>query len=152
MYDYPKIHEAAFRGDIETVKQLLEQGISIETLCSLSATCLFSAVTENQLEMVQFLLERGANVNHQITRKMIGNIIIGGRTPLRGAVHSASIAVVELLLKWGADASLCDDEGITALDSAMRLAQNNPNANRPIDCFPEKVKILQSHLSHVANL
>ena len=55
---------AAGRGDLETVRQLLDDNPAwIHTVGSHGRTMLWEAAYRGKLEMVQFLLERGADIN-----------------------------------------------------------------------------------------
>ena len=55
---------AAGRGDLETVRQLVDDNPAwIHTVGSHGRTMLWEAAYRGRLEMVQFLLERGADIN-----------------------------------------------------------------------------------------
>ena len=58
-------------------------------------------------DVCELLLERGADVNAQ-TRS-------GKASSLHRAAYSGCIAVVELLIRYGADPRLCDSDGQTPL-------------------------------------
>ena len=63
--DFLKIVAAAAgRGDLETVRQLLDDNPAwVHTVGSHGRTMLWEAAYRGKLEMVQFLLERGADIN-----------------------------------------------------------------------------------------
>jgi hypothetical protein len=71
---------------------------------------------ENDLAAIpwaRLLLERGANVNARFWGE------VDGETPLMLVMEDCHPGFVELLLEYGADGSLKDERGWTALDSAM---------------------------------
>ena len=68
------------------------------------------AVTNNQFAMVQFLIERGANVN-----ELHENFA----TPLHIAAKFGSDAMIRLLLDSGGDPNIASESGITPLAVAL---------------------------------
>lgn len=92
-----KIHDFAGQGNITGVKQQLTNGVNIDCLEKSSQTPLMCAVssTNASLEMVQFLVESGADVN-----------AVGGEYnyPVLGfAVQSENVDIIQYLLDAGAD-------------------------------------------------
>lgn len=73
-------------------------------------TLLAVACVQGHLATVRFRVERGANPNRPVG--------ILARTPLMSAVEMGHPEVVEYLLKAGADVSVSDKEGRTALQMA----------------------------------
>src|SRR5436305_2057973 len=55
--------DAAFRGDIDAVRDLIDKGADINERDSFNSTALHYAVTKRNGEMVDLLLERGADVS-----------------------------------------------------------------------------------------
>jgi len=89
-----KIHRAAQRGKIEVVKQLVETGTPVEEKSSRGSTALFVASNYGRLDIVKYLILKGADVD-----------AIGGDLPYYtggNSLHAASqwghIDVVKLLL------------------------------------------------------
>lgn len=83
---------------MELVTLLLEAGASINAMDNKSGqTPLMHAVEGNNGDMVQFLIERGCDVNRQS---------YSGNTALHGACGRGQVDTVRLLLKNGADSSL----------------------------------------------
>ena len=67
---------------------------------------------------MQKLIEAGANVNLPKVNAMRNPFLPDGQTPLMMAAQSASLNLVKLLLKHGADPTRKDSTGRTALDYA----------------------------------
>jgi ankyrin repeat protein len=96
-----------------TVIALLDAGAKVDEVDGDGITSLSWAAISNRIDMARLLIERGADVNH-LDKK--------GMTPL---LYAASIdfgdsAMVDLLLRSGADATMRTPEGLTALDLAQK--------------------------------
>lgn len=61
-HNYP-MHFAALEGNVELLEKLLREGYSIDSKDNLDSTPLHVATMANQAEVVQFLIDNGANVN-----------------------------------------------------------------------------------------
>ena len=72
------MHTAARAGDLERVKSLLAQGISVNAPDTLGGTALHDASWAGHVSVVELLLGAGADVNARHTE--------GGSTPLHYAV------------------------------------------------------------------
>jgi ankyrin repeat protein len=88
-----EIHDAARRGDIETVGKLLDQGVAPDTKDETGETPLLSASLAGNADVVAILVERGAKTGSRNDR---------GLTPLHGAAYAGSIKTVRLLVESGA--------------------------------------------------
>ncbi|MDD5773688.1 MAG: ankyrin repeat domain-containing protein [bacterium] len=97
---------AAEKGDINTVKQLLDQGADINVKDRNGITALITAVWNSYTEIVKLLLEKGADVNAKDDY---------GRTVLMKAVEDGNIEIIKLLMDKGADINKKDIDGNTAL-------------------------------------
>src|SRR5882724_1904354 len=102
-----RLADAAMHGDKEAVRSLLKQKLDISTPQGDGATALHWAAFQDDLEMAQLLLQAGANVK-AATRE-------GAITPLFMACTNGSAAMIEALLKAGADANSVKANGTTAL-------------------------------------
>lgn len=109
---------AAGRGDLDTVHQLLDDKPEwIHTVGSHGRTMLWEAAYRGKLEMVQFLLERGADINLPGCYHIQHRLEI---TPYCVARYEGRDAVAAYLLEQGATvdihtaAYLADYEGVRA--------------------------------------
>ena len=81
---------AAYYGFTEVVRLLVtHQGIEADLTDNLDQTSLYKAAGEGHIEVVELLLNAGANVNHQTDEKW---------TPLQTAVYNKRPEIVKLLL------------------------------------------------------
>ena len=60
---YSIIHYAAYTGDVNRVKLLVKKGADVNAVARDRSTALHIAVKRNNLEVVQWLIANGANVN-----------------------------------------------------------------------------------------
>jgi len=144
------LSDATFCNDIDTVRQILAQGVELNSFDSDGSTPLRSAILGLYPNMVKILLEAGANPSLSndenshtplidATRRspkayLICSLLIAagadinattdeGKTALIGAAYFGSLEIVQMLLKAGADVNIKDNEGKTALDYAI-IAKN----------------------------
>lgn len=82
--------QAAALGQFEAVKELINDGLDINTICPYEGdTVLTYAASEGHVEMVKWLLDHGADPDHLNDAK---------ESPLHYAVFNNDLPVVELLL------------------------------------------------------
>lgn len=105
--------DAAYFGDIKKIEALLEGGMDINET-SKGSSLLQVATATGQVEVVEFLLKKGADVNLKDDF---------GATVLHLAAFNNDRPILELLINAGADLSAEDKEGSSALHYAA--AQNN---------------------------
>jgi hypothetical protein len=103
------IHSAVKNGNLNRVRTLLNQGVSVNSRDMKDWTPLFRAAVGERLNMVRLLLERGANVNAR-TRL--------NETPLHAAAASGHLNIVRELLQHGANINARNHAGMTPADSA----------------------------------
>ena len=107
------IHLASYYGEVEIVRELLEQGQNVNLVPEgggLSA--LHWAVYNNHSELLIYLLEYGANPN------ICAGGIYQDRTPLHYAVTADRPIMARQLLDYGADPLQKDTEGRRPVDLA----------------------------------
>jgi ankyrin repeat protein len=103
---------AAEYGDVPKIRALLDLGANVKGRDASDRTPLIYALEMGDAELhgvVEALITLGPDVNAQSHR---------GRTPLMAAVIRGAAEVVDMLLKRGADPTLKDRTGRTALDRA----------------------------------
>ena len=101
------IHEAAYTGNIEAVKQHLAAGTDVNAKASRGWTPLHSVASK---EIAELLIANGADVN---AKDKIG------WTPLFFAAFTDATAVAELLIAEGVDVNAKNDNGWTPLNLAV---------------------------------
>ena len=111
------LHAAAEGGNIFIVRSMLSCDIDINSKGDkCSATPLIIATMENHVEVMKYLLQKGADIS-----------LTTGSPKRRSALHIASehgsIAAIELLLSGGLSVDLRDGEGNTPLVCAAACGQ-----------------------------
>lgn len=99
-------------NDVETVKNLLQQGVELNTLYELSP--LTEATRQGNLEIMKLLIKAGADVNLQMEE---------GYTALMDAALAGNIDAVKMLVEAGADVNIKDIYQEHALSMAAHNAQ-----------------------------
>jgi ankyrin repeat protein len=122
---FTPLHLAAFFGQAEAARFLLQHGADLEAVTrnrrfAAGAHPLHSAVAAQDREVVALLLEAGADPNARQH---------GGFTPLLEAAQLGNVDLVVLLLAHGTDRGGRLDDGSSAADLA-RKAGNAPLADR----------------------
>lgn len=109
------IHMAAGDGDIDGVKKCLERNPKLINARNADGrTPLHEAALEGQMEIVEFLLSRKAEMNLQDKK---------GQTPLHLAAKEGFMKVIKLLIDNKAELNIKDDNGKTPL--AIAVAKKN---------------------------
>ncbi|WP_371222854.1 ankyrin repeat domain-containing protein [Orientia tsutsugamushi] len=102
------LHEAAKRGDIQTVELILHEKENdldyINSPDRTNSTALHYAIRANHLEVASLLLTYGADPNAQDMH---------GLTPFHSAFWEGRLEFIKLLLKNGANPNLADNHGAT---------------------------------------
>ncbi len=111
----PLMFAAMYNPVVRVTKALLNAGASPERGDSFGQNALNYAARLNANPAVLEALLAGRDVNYRSA---------AGETPLMNAAQNRNAAVTELLLERGADVSLTDPEGRTALSFAAASNQN----------------------------
>ena len=101
--------DAAYHGNIEKVKHLLEKGVDIQYKDTLGINALKCAIWQNHKEIISFLLSQGIGID-------MATVL--GHTPLTKAISDGNIEIVRLLLEYGADSKLENGTSLTPLHYA----------------------------------
>lgn len=136
-----KLNRAVMEGSIETVRQLLEEGVDVNVKLDFGWTCLLSAVQGNHEEIVHLLLDQGAN---PLVKKE------NGATPFIIAGTTGNVSLLKLFLSKGSQVNECDVNGFTAFMEAAQYGKEdalrylytqgaNVNLKRVVD--EEKMRI-----------
>ena len=130
---------ASSGGDLPALERLLRDDKDIDTRGSMKntnededikITMLDAAASHNQIEIVEYLIREGANVNLQND----------GETRLLSAAYQGQHQILELLVNNGADTNHKRFRGASALHEAV--------ANVSAENLKPKIAILETLLSH----
>lgn len=142
------VHDVVAAGDAARVQEMLAQDPdAIERRDKLGKTPLFFAVTYGREEMVDLLIEQGADVNAQddtgltplhvaafmsrpaCAEKLlnagarIDTVDVFGDTPLHSAAIHGMTGMIGFLVRRGADVTAANNKGETPLDLAVKYEQ-----------------------------
>ncbi len=101
------------RCDFALLMFLVEHGADIYAFDNEGVSIFDMAITYNNIEMVEFLLSKGVDVN--ATRRR------SGFTPLMCAACYGRNAIVELFLAKGVNKNAVDSKGLNAIDFARKM-------------------------------
>lgn len=110
-FEGERLHFAAQDGDFDEVRRLVSDGADVNVFDSLGKTPLHYAVEREWLEIAQYLIEQGADVNAR-HESSIGN------TPLGEVAGTCSLRIAKLLVEAGADPAIPGWMQLTALHRA----------------------------------
>ena len=130
------IHLASYYGEVEIIRELLEQGMDINLMPEgggLSA--LHWAVYNNHMDLMTFLLEQGADPN------LPAGGFYNHRTPLHYAVSAIRYNMAELLLEYNGDPLQKDAEGRHPID--LILARIN---DQKTSAYSRMLALLESYI------
>lgn len=107
------LYGAAYKGHLDTVKLLVENGADMDVRMYRGFTPLMGALINGQYNVVKYLVSKNASVNAADCR---------GETPLMYAASTPSgKEIVELLISKGADVNARNDEGESVLQKSDSL-------------------------------
>lgn len=103
------LHKAAYKGEVDSCRECIEQGIDVNVPGAGSRTPLHRAVGEDNAECCHFLISKGAKVNFPDG---------SGRTPMHWAAISGALSCGRILQENGAEFTLKTKSGMTPLHMA----------------------------------
>lgn len=132
------LREAILDKHEDIVKVLLFKGLGQDhVLCDNSIRLMFTATSNGFEEVVKFMLDKGADCNSRLTSELqrwkadrtcliwSTPCWMENATPLLIAADKGHEAVIKLLLEYGADPSLKDDNGDFSLRTAFKNRRHN---------------------------
>ena len=118
-----KLVNAAARGDVRRLQQLIDQGVGVDSRGSYGQTALYEAAWNGNDKCLQMLIDHGDFI--RVRR-------FHGFTLLHAAAFSGNCRSVQMVYDLGADIDAKDDKGRTAFELAVRNKEH------------ETAKLLQS--------
>ncbi|MBT9549292.1 MAG: ankyrin repeat domain-containing protein [Hydrogenophaga sp.] len=107
---------AAIRGQLASAKRLIERGAEVNKTGWTPLHYAASRTEPDGVDMVRLMLQHHAYIDAESPNKS---------TPLMMAAHYGYSDVVRLLLEEGADPSLRNEQGLTAVDFARRARRDD---------------------------
>ncbi len=110
---------AAFYGRVNIAKELVQRGADIKNVVTTThAKMLYQAARGGHTDMIQYLLDEGANIDATCRHNF-------HMTPLHGAAEEGNFDAVKLLLSVGAKVNKLADDGVSALCFAAKQGHLN---------------------------
>lgn len=104
------LHRACIEGDVKKVKKLIEAGHPVNPRDHCGWLPIHEASNHDFPDIVEVLIDSGAHIDDP------GGEKCGGTTPSHDACSNGNFAVIQLLIRKGADVCKFDSEGNTPLD------------------------------------
>jgi uncharacterized protein len=131
------LYEAAWRGDVAAIRQLVTDGANVNATDDMGATALYWAARGGHRlgphqckgedaarpDVIRALLAFGADPNIQ-DRRPKGFGRSSGWTPLFVALHHEQFSSARVMLEHGADPNLLSDQGMSVM--SMAAAEGAP--------------------------
>jgi len=116
------IFSAAYRGNIDKIRNFIETGADIDAQNSNGYTILHIAVAKGNRELIQYLLEKKANANIMSFAKEGDGPIdpVIGNAPIHYAIFEDRNDILKMLLENDADADIENSNGSTPLFLAIK--------------------------------
>ena len=112
------LHRAVELRDVEQVKELLAAGGEVDVCARGGVTALMAAAARGFNELVNLLLEAGANPNAKEERSKLGE---GRLTALHAAAEYGHATACKILLDHGADPNSTSQSSLTPLNYACHV-------------------------------
>ena len=115
-FDFNALNIAVAANNQELAALLLDHGANVETDTSTLTPLMFAASAGN-VDMIRFLVKRGAKVNRGASE--------GGQTALLSAIYAGKPDAVQALVELKADVNAKTKDGDTPLKAAMKGDQDD---------------------------
>lgn len=111
---------AAYYGNFDAARLLLESGVAANELDGLGGTALHAAALVNESKIASMLIEHGADVNLQAKAPLPSGEYLG--TPIAASAYTQrrNAALARILIAHGADVNAATPNGETPLQRAQR--------------------------------
>jgi hypothetical protein len=111
---------AAQKGLAKIVDRLLKAGAEANTLANSGLSALHWAALRNNLQVIDLLIAAPKiNLNVRVRRSRSSKFVVGGSSPLILAARKGNAEAATALISAGADLTIMDDTGNTALHVAV---------------------------------
>ena len=114
--------EIAIKNNLKLAERLVEQGWSLEAERKFSRSPLQSAIVWHSWTIAEKLVEAGANVNSRYKNENNWD-----EMPFLAAVRHGNVALIELMIRHGADVNFCSKEGSTPLLETLSALHGPPH-------------------------
>jgi ankyrin repeat protein len=112
---------AAQEGLAKIVDRLLKAGADANTLANSGLSALHWAALRNDLQVIDLLIAAPKiNLNVRVRRSRSSKFVVGGPSPLILAARKGNAEAATALISAGADLTIMDDTGNTALHVAVK--------------------------------
>ncbi|MFT4314937.1 MAG: ankyrin repeat domain-containing protein [Wolbachia pipientis] len=111
-----RIHSAAWKGQVDDARLLIEKGAYIDAEDVFGRKPIHVAAENNNKNIIEFFLSKGVSIDDADRY---------GRTPLYYASGNGNLDIVKCLVEKGADINAQDKGGKTSLDAAIDKKYDN---------------------------
>ncbi len=135
------LYWAAWYGEVEFAKQLVELGANVDVGNYDNTTPLIASI-QKDMKVAPILIQAGANLDVRTSHL--------GDTALITACRLCSYEIISLLIGSGADISVKNDKGDTAFEVAQRVFNERPEARseRTLEVFKNEIHKHESRSSN----
>jgi ankyrin repeat protein len=111
---------ACYRGNNEVAKYLMDNGANV-SFCAAEGSAIYGMIFKDNTEMLKYMLLKGNSPNDTCQFNQFGS-------PLHMAMSLKRYDIVDILLTYGANQSLPNQEGSTIQQLLTRYADEKLNA------------------------